>query len=107
MTVVLVLLGVSPYICSRLIESRLDFVLPGSQLVAPSSLMSLRERDSSPPVSLCVGERLSHPVQAVLIAALLRPDLEGRGIPRSVPWAPLGLARDACYSHMTASRVVR
>ncbi len=105
--VVLVLSGVSPYTRSRLIESRVDFVVPGSQLFAPSFLMSLRERDSSPPVPLSVGKHLSHPAQAVLIAALLRPDLEERGIPGSAPWVPLELAREAGYSRMTASRVAR
>jgi len=105
--VVLVLSGVSPYTRSRLIESRVDFVVPGSQLFAPSFLMSLRERDSSPPVPLSVGKHLSHPAQAVLIAALLRPDLEERGIPGSVPWVPLELAREAGHSRMTASRVAR
>ncbi|KAG1256203.1 hypothetical protein G6F68_009883 [Rhizopus microsporus] len=69
--------------------------------------MSLRERDSSPRVRTSAGERLSHPAQAVLIAALLRPDLEERGIPGSVPWVPLDLAREAGYSRMTASRVAR
>lgn len=105
--VVLVLSGVSPYIRTRLIESRVDFVVPGSQLFAPSFLMILRERDLSPPVSLSVGGKLSHPAQAVLIAALLRPGLEKRGIPGSVSWAPLELAREAGYSRMTASRVAR
>lgn len=105
--VVLVLSGVSPYTRSRLIESRVNFVVPGSQLFAPSFLMSLRERDSSPPVPLSVGRHLSHPAQAVLIAALLRPDFEERGIPGSVPWVPLELAREAGYSRMTASRVAR
>lgn len=105
--VILVLSGVSPYIRSKLIESRVDFVVPGSQLFAPSFLMSLRERDSSPRVLTSAGERLSHPAQAVLIAALLRPDLEERGIPGSVPWVPLDLAREAGYSRMTASRVAR
>ena len=105
--VVLVLSGVSPYIRSRLIESRVDFVVPGSQLFAPSFLMSLRERDTSPPVPLPVGEQLSHPAQAVLIAALLRPDFEERDIPGSVQWSPLDLAREAGYSRMTASRVAR
>ncbi|AIL09009.1 hypothetical protein DP16_3980 [Stenotrophomonas maltophilia] len=105
--VVLVLSGVSPYTRSRLIESRVDFVVPGSQLFAPSFLMSLRERDSSPPVPLSVGKHRSHPAQAVLIAALLRPDFEERGIPGSVPWVPLELAREAGYSRMTASRVAR
>lgn len=105
--VILVLSGVSPYIRSKLIESRVDFVVPGSQLFAPSFLMSLRERDSSPRVITSAGERLSHPAQAVLIAALLRPDLEERGIPGSVPWVPLDLAREAGYSRMTASRVAR
>lgn len=105
--VVLVLSGVSPYIRSRLIESRVDFVVPGSQLFAPSFLMSLRERDTAPPVSLPVGEQLSHPAQAVLIAALLRPDFEERDIPGSVQWSPLDLAREAGYSRMTASRVAR
>ncbi|HDS1545984.1 TPA: hypothetical protein QEL09_002369 [Stenotrophomonas maltophilia] len=107
LTVVLVLSGVSPYTRSRLIESRVDFVVPGSQLFAPSFLMNLRERESSPPVPLPIGEQLSHPAQAVLIAALLRPDFEEHGIPGSVTWAPLDLAREAGYSRMTASRVAR
>jgi len=105
--VIVVLSGVSPYIRSRLIESRVDFVVPGSQVFAPSFLMNLRERDSSPTVPLPIGEQLSYPAQAVLIAALLRPDLEERGIPGSVSWAPLDLAREAGYSRMTASRVAR
>ncbi len=105
--VVLVLSGVSPYIRSRLIESRVDFVVPGSQLFAPSLLICLRERDTSPPVPLPIGEWLSHPAQAILIAALLRPDLEVRDIPGSVHWSPLDLAREAGYSRMTASRVAR
>lgn len=107
MRVVPVLSGVSPYTRSKLIESRVDFVVPGSQVFAPSFLMSLRERDTAPPVSLPVGERLSHPAQAVLIAALLRPDFEERDIPGSVQWSPLDLAREAGYSRMTASRVAR
>lgn len=53
LSVVLVLSGVSPYIRSRLIECRVDFVVPGSQLFTRSFLMSLRDRDS-PPVSLSV-----------------------------------------------------
>ncbi|MNU68595.1 hypothetical protein D3C71_579640 [compost metagenome] len=73
--------------------------------------MNLRERDSSPPVPLSVGKQLSHPPQAVLIvvliAALLRPDVEERGIPTSFPWTPLDLACDAGYSRMTASQVAR
>lgn len=105
--VVPVLSGVSTYTRSKLIESRVDFVVPGSQMFAPSFLMSLRERDRVPPVSLPIGEQLSHPAQAVLIAALLRPDFEERDIPGSVQWSPLDLARHAGYSRMTASRVAR
>lgn len=56
-------------------------------------------------LSLSVREPLGHPAQAVLIAALLRPDLEEHGILTGVPWAPLDLARGAGYSRMTASRV--
>lgn len=33
--------------------------------------------------------------------------MEERGIPRSVPWAPLDLALDAGYSRMSSSRVAR
>ena len=105
--VVLVLAGVSPYIRSRLIGSRVDFVVPGSQLFAPSLLICLRERELSSPVVLPSGAQLSYPAQALLIAALLRPDLEECGIPGSVPWAPLDLAREAGYSRMTASRAAR
>ncbi|MBC9081065.1 MULTISPECIES: hypothetical protein [Stenotrophomonas] len=105
--VILVLSGVSPYIRSRLIEYRVDFIVPGSQLFAPSFLMSLRERDSSPSVPLPLGKQLSHPAQAILIAALLRPDFEEGGMPGSVQWSPLELAREAGYSRMTASRVAR
>ena len=101
------LLGVSPHIHSGLIESRVDFVVHDSQLFAPSFLMSLRERDSSPQVSLSAGEQLSHPAQAALIAARPEPDLEEGGILRSVPWTPFDLARDAGYSRMTATRVAR
>lgn len=107
MRVVLVLSDVSPYIRSRLIESRVDFLVPGRQLFAPSFLMSLRERQAFPPMTQTIGKHLSHPAQAVLIVALLRPDFEEGDIPRSVQWSPLDLAREAGYSRMTASRVAR
>ena len=54
--VVLVLSGVPPYIRCRLIESRVDSVVPGSQLFAPDFRMSLHERGTSPPVCLSGGE---------------------------------------------------
>ena len=83
------------------------FVLSGLQLFAPSFLLIRLVRDSSPPVALPIGGHLSHPTQAVLVAALLRPDFEEGGRLRSVPWTPFDLARDAGYSRMTATRVAR
>lgn len=68
--------------------------------------MTLRERDSSPPVSLSVGEQLSHPAQAVLITALLRPDLEERGIhSQAVRPAEIDLPCRSCLARSCSCRV--
>lgn len=65
-----VLLPFQAHLASR------EFRCEWQPAVAPSFRMSLRERDSYSAVSLSVGESLTHPAQAVLIAALLWPGSE-------------------------------
>lgn len=81
----------------RLLAERVEFVVPNSQLYAPSLALDLRERPatSAPlPEVLCLGPA----TQAVLLTLLL---LESDSM------ATLAIARKLGYSPMTASRANR
>lgn len=81
----------------RFLDERVEFVVPNSQLFAPSLALNLTESasPSSPHAELLV---LGHATQAMLLRLLLSGD-------RSMPTR--SLARELGYSPMTASRANR
>jgi hypothetical protein len=87
----------SAYERKRLLAERVEFVVPGSQLFAPSLAINLRENTAtSPPLSQVLV--LTPATQAVLLTLLLSDK-------DSVQ--PLATARSLGYSPMTASRIIR
>lgn len=87
----------SSYQRSRLLGDRVEFVVPGRQLFAPSLALSLAEgvSASAPPSEVLV---LAHATQAMLISLLLSG---------GVSTSTRALARKLGYSPMTASRANR
>jgi DNA-binding MarR family transcriptional regulator len=87
----------SAYERKRLLAERVEFVVPGSQLFAPSLAMDLRENTSSsaPPTEVLA---LLPATQAVLLTLLLKSN-------GAMP--TLAVARSLGYSPMTASRANR
>lgn len=87
----------TPYERKRLLSERVEFVVPDSQLFAPSLALELRERPAtSAPPSEVVS--LGPATQAVLLTLLLN---EGGNL------TTLAIARKLGYSPMTASRANR
>ena len=87
----------STYERSRLLGERVEFVVPGRQLFAPSLALSLAEgvSASAPPSEVLV---LAHATQAMLISLLLSGEAST---------STRTLARQLGYSPMTASRANR
>lgn len=82
----------------RLIDQKIPFIVPGNQLYLPDLGIDLREhfrQRSNPPAA-----RLSPSAQALLLAALLRPEWEP-------DWHPSEVAIALGYSTMTLSRAIR
>lgn len=90
--------SLASYERKRLIEQKVPFIVPGNQLYLPHLGIDLREyfRRASDPVPTL----LSPSAQALLIAALLRPQWEAE-------WNPAEAATALGYTPMTASRAAR
>ena len=93
---VFVLLGLSSWDRTRLIEGRIAFIVPGRQLYLPTLLIDLREhfaRERGKP------DRLSYPAQFLVIMEILYGRVEGRTVRE--------LSREFTFSADTMSRAVR
>lgn len=93
---VFVLLGLSSWDRTRLIEGRIAFIVPGRQLYLPTLLIDLREhfaRERGKP------DRLSYPAQFLVIMEILYGRVEGRTVRE--------LSREFTFSAATMSRAVR
>jgi len=72
--IVLVLDGVSAALRRRLVDRRVAFIVPGTQIYIPEALLDLRETYSGGPAT--PSEQLSPTAQVLIIAALLGHDVD-------------------------------
>lgn len=95
---VLVTEGLASYQRRELLNARIDFIVPDSQMYLASMLVIMRERAGHAPVAPV--EAMSYAAQAMLVAALQRPDA-------SAPWQQTQVALSAGYSKMSGTRGAR
>lgn len=89
--------AVSSWNRKRLIEHRVPFIVPGSQLYLPPLGVSLRERFGA--VGQAGASTLGAPAQVIVLRQILRRDCFGR--------SAKSLARMLGYSPMSVTRAVR